>query len=158
MSYNLFLDDIRIPPMAYGIVPFEGYRTLSWIIVRDYEEFVKCISDRGLPEIVSFDHDLADEHYTQSAVYTERTGDSCARWLVEYCVLHGYGLPDWYVHSMNPIGRENIKSTLQSFERYQKIMESQGWSCSICQGPDYVDHGEKKRHRTCQQCGAPHEI
>ena len=45
---KLYLDDIRIP------------KTEGWVIVRTYDEFVNWITKNGLPEEVSFDHDLAE--------------------------------------------------------------------------------------------------
>jgi len=59
MSYHLFLDDVRMPGDASWIrLPSARYD-----IVRSYDEFVEFIQERGVPEFVSFDHDLADEHY-----------------------------------------------------------------------------------------------
>jgi hypothetical protein len=40
----------------------------------------------------------------------EKTGYDCAKWLVEYCVEHGLKFPEYVVHSMNPVGKENILS------------------------------------------------
>lgn len=118
--YNLFLDDIRNPNMAYSIVNDVRYNELSWIIVRDYNEFVSTIIDRGMPSLISFDHDLDISHYGWSKLAPdteEKTGYDCAKWLVEYCMNNEYVLPDYLVHSMNPVGKKNIIGLFQSFNR-----------------------------------------
>lgn len=55
---ELFLDDIRTPNAVYSS-PYDG----GWTIVRGYEEFVNAIQKYGVPDIISFDHDLEIEHY-----------------------------------------------------------------------------------------------
>ncbi len=63
MSYNLFLDDFRMPADVVLYMPKCAYYTdREWVIVRSYDEFVKTIEEMGIPQAVSFDHDLADEH------------------------------------------------------------------------------------------------
>ena len=124
--YKLYLDDIRTPKDTYP------HTTLGeWIIVRNYDEFVNVIEKLGLPFMVSFDHDLAHEHYRQSmynpdrhytnyytdGTFKEKTGFEAAKWLVEYCMNHNLSLPKWNVHSANPIGAENIESYLLSYEK-----------------------------------------
>ena len=71
---KLYLDDIRVP---------DG----DWVIVRSYNEFISHIKQYGLPEFISFDHDLADEHYAGENYknFKEKTGLDCARWLLVYC-------------------------------------------------------------------------
>ena len=63
MSYSLFLDDCRMPHQVNWVrIPDVEYE-----IVRSYEDFVAKIEKKGLPEFVSFDHDLCVEHYKQMA-------------------------------------------------------------------------------------------
>jgi hypothetical protein len=93
------------------------YLDNDWVIVRNYHDFCETIKENGLPSVVSFDHDLAEIHYdpktwTEGFEYTEETGDDCARWLIEYCKDNDEDLPVCFVHSMNPVGTENIKRTL----------------------------------------------
>lgn len=124
---RLFLDDIRNP---IDCVLYRNNKIYleNWDVVRNYDEFVKYILDNGIPDVVSFDHDLADEHYSPtmndsvrynelSNQFKEKTGNDCTKWLCEYCVLNGLPLPEYYIHSMNPVGRENIMSTLKSCEK-----------------------------------------
>lgn len=119
-GYNLFLDDERSPAMAGIHMKLNIYYDLTWIVVRNYDDFVKVILEKGMPKIVSFDHDLADIHYdsttwTQSFKYKEKTGKDCAVWLVNHCMDTGKKFPKWYVHSMNPVGGPNIASYITSY-------------------------------------------
>lgn len=106
---KLYLDDIRIP------------QTEGWDIVRSYDEFVGWIEKNGLPDEVSFDHDLADVHYDPSTQiqgfeYHETTGYDAAKWLCGYCWTNGLPIPKWNVHSANPVGRDNIIQLIKGFE------------------------------------------
>ena len=92
---KLYLDDIRKP------------KTKSWDIVRSYDEFVKYISENGVPDEISFDHDLGE--------LDNKTGYDCAKWLCDYCWTNGVPMPLWNVHSANPVGRENITNLLTRF-------------------------------------------
>ena len=128
MSYNLFLDDLRDPNLFFN-------DTKTWVVVRNHSQFVETITKRGLPDFISFDHDLAWEHYpmnnakTGSVIlkydtYKEKTGYDCAKWLVEYCMRINHQLPEWKVHSMNPIGRDNINAILTRYrDREEDIYE-----------------------------------
>jgi hypothetical protein len=127
MSYNLFLDDERRPSQ----VTWVELPLVEWTIVRNYDAFVRVISSLGMPKRISFDHDLAAEHYRHSmyagdkhynnyysdGTFKEKTGYECAKWLVRYCAERGEPVPEYYVHTMNPIGKENIISVLESYKR-----------------------------------------
>lgn len=128
MGYNLFLDDERMPYKAIfrdcsGLI-VSGLPE-EWIVVRNYEQFVRCLDARGMPDIVSFDHDLADEHYVEGIegapplydTYKEKTGYHCACHLVTYCFDLDADLPTYYCHSFNPVGRDNICAVLNSYQR-----------------------------------------
>lgn len=47
--------------------------------------------------------------------YFEKTGYECAKWLVEYCLDNDLDLPLCYVHSMNPVGKDNINNLLKNY-------------------------------------------
>lgn len=116
MKVYLFLDDIRLPFEAGLFAKCRGINPAiydeEWVIVRDYSEFTDWIIKNGLPELISFDHDLgeADEH----------TGMDCAKWLVNYCLNNMCSLPKWAGHSANPAGYDNIKGLLLGFEKNVK--------------------------------------
>jgi acyl CoA:acetate/3-ketoacid CoA transferase alpha subunit len=56
MEYKLFLDDLRTVQMVYA-----NAQDGDFVVVRTYEAFVQCITDRGLPEFISFDNDLGED-------------------------------------------------------------------------------------------------
>ena len=81
--------------------------------------------EHGIPSLISFDHDLADIHYIMNnkvlidySEYEEKTGYSCASWLVDYCIDNNIMLPEYLVHSMNKVGGINIRYLLENYKRY----------------------------------------
>ncbi|MFW6272722.1 MAG: cyclic-phosphate processing receiver domain-containing protein [bacterium] len=126
MSYFLFLDDYRKPEDAFSYTNNAMYINKKWLVVRSYDEFVKCIEQNGVPHTVSFDHDLAYSHYTQEEIipydtYKEKTGYHCAKWLIDYCMNNNKKLPTAVlIHSMNPVGSQNIRSV---FDNHNKNYE-----------------------------------
>ncbi len=121
MNKYLFLDDIREPKDAYSYTNQKMFLELDWEIVRNYNEFVGWITKNGLPQIIAFDHDLHESHYTYKEsvehLHTEKTGNDCAKWLVQYCLDNKLKLPMYYVHSMNPVGKVKILNTLADFHK-----------------------------------------
>lgn len=122
---KLFLDDVRVPLdcLIYVSNP-EDYKKNDFDIVRCYDEFVEYIEKNGLPDLISFDHDLADEHYNPSnwnsyQSYVEKTGYDAAKWLVEYCLDKNLDIPQILIHSMNPVGRKNIESIFRNYMKYK---------------------------------------
>jgi len=117
----LFLDDERKPGDVTWIADIR-YKKYTWDIVRSYDDFVAYIKANGVPEFISFDHDLADEHYEahrsgqghEKHKALKKTGYTCAKWLVEHCIENNIQFPDFHVHSMNPIGVDNIKGIVAS--------------------------------------------
>ncbi|WP_363315998.1 cyclic-phosphate processing receiver domain-containing protein [Chryseobacterium sp.] len=114
----LFLDDIRYPAEVYQYTQQGIFLRKDWHIVRNYDQFVNRILKKGLPEMISFDHDLADENYRKSNA--EKTGYDCVKWLIDYCLDNGIDLPKFYCHSMNPVGKENIISLLKNFKKLKQ--------------------------------------
>ena len=132
----LWLDDYRDPfdkKIDWMVFSPIG-RNVNVIWVKTYDEFVNYITNHGLPDGISFDHDLADEHYRESmydkdghysnyyndGTFKEKTGYDCAKWLTNYCMLKNYELPSYNVHSANPVGKQNIISVLETFKKIQK--------------------------------------
>lgn len=122
---KVFLDDIRVP---IDCVDYMYYRIRNqvpiylekWEIVRNYNEFVDLISKNfQVITHISFDHDLADQHYNsdmyksedeyyKSIEGSEKTGFDCANWMKKFYDEIGLEYPIMYVHSMNPIGTQKI--------------------------------------------------
>ena len=127
---KLFLDDLRTLEMIYP-----NTDKSEWVIVRSFHEFVNYINKFGLPDYISFDHDLGFKHtrfYFQNgghenppdpltADFKEKTGYDAAKWLVEFTINNGLRLPFWYVHSHNPIGKINIEQYLKNAEKHLGI-------------------------------------
>lgn len=127
MTYNLFLDDFRMPKDAFEYMRLPIYISVDWIVVRNYYAFITLIQNKGVPEIISFDHDLADIHYKKIVFdYTnenlEKTGYHCAEWLIYYCIDNNKELPtEVLIHSMNPAGSLNIKSLFDTYIKVRKL-------------------------------------
>jgi hypothetical protein len=96
---KLFIDDLRDPPDD------------SWIVVRSHKEAIGYFSNHGIPDAISFDHDLG----------LEETGYDTAKWIVEQVIDKTLDIPLGFVykvHSMNPVGKQNIESLLVNFTKY----------------------------------------
>lgn len=125
-KYMLFLDDVRRPATTFSYMELPIYNETDWIIVKNYYAFISIIQKKGVPELISFDHDLADIHYKeQNFDYDdenyEKTGYHCAKWLIDYCMDNELKVPTKIIiHSMNPVGSLNIKSL---FETYFKVYD-----------------------------------
>ena len=94
---NLYLDDERTPKT-----------NRPWRIVRNFEEATFFVSLYGIPNYISFDHDLGEE----------KTGYDFAKWLVELDLNGVHKFPsnfEFNVHSANPIGAKNINDYLTSY-------------------------------------------
>ena len=60
-----------------------------------------------------------DEHYSKyytDGTFKEKTGYECAKELVRHCIANHDELPEFIVHSMNPIGKQNIINVLNDFK------------------------------------------
>lgn len=86
---KLFIDDLREPPGD------------DWDIVRSYDEAIKYINEQGLPDLISFDHDLG----------MCPTGYDIAKYIEDKVMTGEMELPEGFefkVHSSNPVGAANI--------------------------------------------------
>ena len=130
--YNLFLDDVRYPNGAslsdrdINLIDASGVANNQWQIVRNYDSFVRYINKNGLPDTVSFDHDLHFEHIRHYHEVTqptsgvieygnlrEKTGKSCAEFLLRKWQEAGMPPMRTYIHSANQYGAKNIKEVLK---------------------------------------------
>lgn len=130
MGYNIFLDDIRRPEDVFKYMYLDIFNETDWIIVRNYYAFISLIEKKGIPEVIAFDHDLADVHYKKHVFNyddenIEKTGYHCAKWLIYYCMDNKLELPnEIIIHSMNPYGSENIKSLFNTYFKVYGIEHS----------------------------------
>lgn len=110
MSYNLFLDDVRVPEMVYK-TPSD----YNFVIVRTFEAFVDYIQKHGLPKYISFDNDLG----LDSEGNVAEDGYAAAKWLVYESKLNLTQL-DFYVHSANPVAAKQIEGLLTNYIEHLK--------------------------------------
>jgi hypothetical protein len=125
-TYKLFLDDIRNPSDCVEYTQDKIYNS-DWVVVRSHKEFVEKISELfssgSFPDLISFDHDLAFDHYGQNSEDSkELNGNDCAKFLVEFCLDNSLELPNCLVHSMNPVGKLNILRTLSDFRKIKNSL------------------------------------
>lgn len=110
---KLYLDDKRIPIE-------DGYT-----VVENVVQFIEFLLKNGIPDFISFDHDLAAEHYNSSMYFShpdkynslyntfkEPTGLHACEYLIWYCQKNNVPLPVCNVHSANPVGSKNIYNSL----------------------------------------------
>lgn len=103
---RLYLDDIRTP------------KNKDYIIVRNYEEAIEFIKQNGIPDFISFDHDLGCDERGNVL----KSGHDFAKWLVEMDIEDKYKFPEDFsfnVHSANPIGRNNIEAILNNYLQFK---------------------------------------
>lgn len=132
-DYCLILDDDirRTPKLIESYTHQKAYLEHDWHMVKSHYEFVKHIYENGVPKIVSFDHDLSDNHYDHQHVdipydeYEEKTGFHSAKWLILYCIDNDLEVPETiYIHTMNTVGGANIKSLFTTYFKLYDIKHS----------------------------------
>ena len=102
----LWVDDIIDPHKWLSDTQQYSFH-IVW--VNSYKEFVKYIFNSGLPEYISFDHDLG----------LGKSGFDCAKYLVDYVLDNNIKrLPKCECHSANPVGRDNILGIINSFNKF----------------------------------------
>ena len=146
--YNLFLDDLREPYLdpiehrakigienfdflsTYHYTKWAPFKDEEWVVVRTHADFIRTVTDLGLPEKVAFDHDLGDEHYVDAnklskntkiidySNFQEKTGYDSAKWLCGYCAKNQVKFPEYYIHSWNKVGAINIQSYIENYKKH----------------------------------------
>ena len=123
MKKLLWLDDLRNPFKEHkvsvqyvcyeymDIEPSDMDKEVEVIWVKTQPEFESYITECGLPDFISFDNDLG---------IGCGEGYGCAKFLVNYCLDRELQLPNYYVHSMNTVARENISALFDNFEEHTK--------------------------------------
>jgi hypothetical protein len=121
----IYLDDVRVPTDP------------TWIVVKNYDEFVATITEVGLENIdlISLDHDLGDtammEWYTNVSKnfkldynnINEKTGMDCTKWLVEQW-MNGAPVCEVKVHSANAIGAANMMGYINNYYHINHMPQS----------------------------------
>ncbi len=99
MNWKLFLDDERYPVDN------------TWVIARNVDDAIWYVTNYGMPSFISFDHDLGP---------FKQSGMDLAKWLVGYIMDNDVNIDnfEFYVHSQNPVGAENIRSLMNKLKEY----------------------------------------
>lgn len=108
MGYRLFLDDLRDVNMVYP-----NLSNSDFIIVRSFDEFIKVIKKKGLPDFISFDNDLGAND--KGEVLPE--GYDAAKWLVYESGIDLSKL-SFKVHSANPVAKVQIECLLDNYLKF----------------------------------------
>ena len=101
-NWNLFIDDERFP---------SDFDSKEYVICRNVEDCIEQIKKhKSFPVFISFDHDLGEN---------QKTGFDLCKILVDMDMDKcngGFDVGfDFYVHSQNPIGKENIEKYLLNY-------------------------------------------
>ncbi len=94
MTWRLFIDDERMPVCED-----------DWFIARDANDAVFLVIKHGIPNYISFDHDLGDG----------ANGAQFVIWLINHMLDEELKFPkdfDYFIHSQNPIGAANIRAKM----------------------------------------------
>jgi hypothetical protein len=133
MKTLLWLDDIRNPYIDNWLrdyAPQFAYGEGDVVWVKNFDEFVNHIKFEGIPDMISFDHDLGEDvakervlggmSKRQARIKKRETksGYDCAKWLVDYCLDNEIPIPHFVVHSANPVGAENIRGLLNNAKKH----------------------------------------
>jgi hypothetical protein len=100
---KVWLDDCRSMPPSFDVH------------VKTASEAISLLKEGGV-KYVSFDHDLGLEN--------AGTGHDVAKWILEQAFYGKLSPIDWFVHSANPVGAENIKSVMKQAERFWRENEN----------------------------------
>ena len=101
---KIFLDDERYPVDE------------ELIIARTVQDAINLVHQHGYPSFVSFDNDLG---------FGEPEGWEFAEWLIQHD-LNTNSMPEefsFYVHSQNPVRRDNIVARLERYIEYKRKEE-----------------------------------
>lgn len=109
-NFWLFLDDEREPLHVYPGAKFWDIPAVG----RTSAEAIAIVLERGMPSYMSLDHDLGGDD----------TSMEFLKWLANVYYTDDMKIPFYYVHSENPIGRENIKAFMRSWKKSTGLPDS----------------------------------
>ena len=127
MTYKLFIDDERYPPQftMWDRIKAVFYRATArttqkqFTIARSTEQALAIISAHGMPSFISFDHDLgmSPDGWDDTAMVFLRHLENM---LCDEVVAFPEDF-DYYVHSQNPVGRDNIIAKMNALLKHFKV-------------------------------------
>lgn len=120
----ILIDDER----NFEDIKWIGYNNVSEVIVlRTFKQFKDYVNNLSTikDSFFTFDHDLQDFY---NKPYSDRlyeyTGLDCAKYLIE-AIMDRPELDikdlNYVTHTMNPVGRENIESYIESYKKSLEI-------------------------------------
>lgn len=96
-SNKLYLDDLRDTPEGFNLRAYTAKEAIDML-------------EKGNISLISFDHDLGPEE--------AGTGYEVAKWIEEKAYTDpNFAVPDWKIHSANPVGVKNIERAMNSATR-----------------------------------------
>jgi hypothetical protein len=93
---KLYIDDVRPSPSP------------EWVVVRSSAHAITFIRHFGVPDEISFDHDLGGDD----------TGMRVVDWLISETLDGNISIPatfSFHIHSANPVGAANLEHKLSNF-------------------------------------------
>ena len=110
--WNLYLDDERSPKTTPA-------NNQPWIVCRSMNEAIEKITELGVPDQVSLDHDLGFNTFSKTNL---PSGYDFVKWFANYLQEQ----PDvdvhnikFNVHSANPVGAKNMNEYWKSFLNFK---------------------------------------
>lgn len=114
MNYYIYIDDIRNDDSWFA----KTFDATIWrpFICRTYKSAIGvlnwisgCYPEAGI--VIDLDHDLGELQEMCGEVVDERTGYDICKFIVE----HKIPLVGFHIHSMNPVGAENMRQILTHY-------------------------------------------
>jgi len=125
-DWYLWLDDERDPRVVlapdngpnclglrYAQYATTGLAAVDWKWAKSVTEAIALCEEHGAPKVMALDHDLG----LGPDLSTPQTVMPFLRWLSERA-----DVTTWFVHSANPVGRDNIASYMRSWESVAEIV------------------------------------
>jgi hypothetical protein len=106
---KLFIDDQREPTYAVDKIARTSQEAIDWI-----KEF-------GMPNFISFDHDLG-WHLDGNRSHDD-TAMQVVDWIAKEWFMNRLDIPadfSYHVHSQNPVGVANIKRAMENLLKYAR--------------------------------------
>ena len=119
---NIFIDDERMPGDVTWVAIPQLPEGESWRIVRSHADLLHALADAKHHKTpikrITFDHDLGFGHGLSDK--NTLNGNHCANEVCNVIVDEGWPIPEYTVHSLNPVGAEKIMRTMNDLQRYKE--------------------------------------
>lgn len=123
-KYLLFIDDERSFTDKFVVDNYSHLypKDIEVYTARTAQQAIQIVEKLGMCSFVSYDHDLGilanlldkDENIEY---YVDHTVMTFLKWLSKTYWHPGMPIPEYAIHSANPIGRANIKAFMDSWAR-----------------------------------------